>query len=200
MSPGGTTSTAQGRTSVSTGGCRPAQAPELPHSTTLLVATAVPHDPHMAVHALQDQPEGTVHLVVHQRRDPAWLQEHLAALRSWASTVTGAKIRFHDHPATCPKETPSLSVDQLALGHPDIKWHSAALKAGWLSPTGYYWVPEAWGHTSSDASGGGPCRHATSVAAAADLARTWALAISGMVPDREGVAASVPLQHGIHRP
>ena len=71
---------------------------------------------------------------------------------------------------------------------------------GWLSPTGYYWIPEAWGHTFSNASGGGPCRHATRVALAADLTRTWAVAISGTVPDGEEVAASLPLQYGIHRP
>ena len=60
--------------------------------------------------------------------------------------------------------------------------------------------PGGLGHTSSGASGGGPCRHATSVALAADLTRMWAVAISGTVPDGEGVAASLPLQYGIHRP
>ena len=91
-------------------------------------------------------------------------------------------------------------MDQLTPSHPDVRWHSADLNAGWLSPTGYYWIPVAWGHTSSDASGGGPCKHATSVALAADLTRTWAVAISGTVPDGEGVAASLPLQYGAHRP
>ena len=91
-------------------------------------------------------------------------------------------------------------MDQLTPSHPDVRWHSANLNAGWLSPTGYYWIQEAWGHTSSDASGGGPCKHATSVALAADLNRTWAVAISGTVPDGEGVAASLPLQYGDHRP
>ena len=38
----------------------------LPRGTALLVVTEVPHDPHMAVHALEDQPEDTGHLVVHQ--------------------------------------------------------------------------------------------------------------------------------------
>ena len=172
----------------------------LPRGTTLLVATGVPHDPHMAVHALEDQPKDTGHLVVHQRGGPAWLKEHVTALRSWASTITGAEIRLHDHPAISPGDTRALSVDQLTPSHPDVRWHSADLNAGWLSPTGYYWIPEAWGHTSSDASGGGPCRHATSVALAADLTRTWAVAISGTVPDGEGVAASLPLQYGGHRP
>ena len=46
----------------------------LPRGRALLVATVVPHDPHMAVHALEDQPEGTGHLVVHQRGGPAWLK------------------------------------------------------------------------------------------------------------------------------
>ena len=91
-------------------------------------------------------------------------------------------------------------MDQLTPSHPDVRWHSADLNAGWLRPTGYYWIPEAWGHTSSDASGGGPCRHATSVALAADLSRTWAVAISGTVLDGEGVAASLCLQYGAHRP
>ena len=172
----------------------------LPRGTALLVATGVPHDPHMAVHALEDHPEDTGHLVVHQRGGPAWLKEHVTALRSWASTVAGAEIRLHDHPAISPGDTRALSVDQLTPSHPDVRWHSADLNAGWLSPTGYYWIPEAWGHTSSDASGGGPCKHATSVALAADLTRTWAVAISGTVPDGEGMAASLPLHYGAHRP
>ena len=160
----------------------------------------MPHDPHMAVHALEDQPEDTGHLVVHQRGGPAWLKEHVTALRSWASTVAGAEIPLHDHPAISPGDTRALSMDQLTHSHPDVRWHSTDLNAGWLSPTGYYWIPEAWGHTSSDASGGGPCKHATSVALAADLTRTWAVAISGTVPDGEGVAASLPLHYGAHRP
>ena len=52
----------------------------IPRGPTLLVATAVPHDPHMAVHTLEDQPEDTGHLVMHQRRGPAWLREPLTAL------------------------------------------------------------------------------------------------------------------------
>ena len=52
----------------------------LPRSTTLLVATAVPHDPHMAVDALEDQPEDNGHLVVHQHSGAGWLWEHLMAL------------------------------------------------------------------------------------------------------------------------
>ena len=91
-------------------------------------------------------------------------------------------------------------MHQLTPGHPDVRWHSADLNAGWLSPTRYYCMPEAWGHTSSDASGGGPCRHATSVPLAAYLTRTWAVAISGTLPDGEGFAASLHLQYGIHRP
>ena len=49
-------------------------------------------------------------------------------------------------------------------------------------------------------SGGGPCKHATSVALAADLSRTWAVAISSTVPNGEWVAAYLPLQYGAHRP
>ena len=171
----------------------------LPRGTALLVAREVPHDPNMAVHAPEDQPEGTGHLVVHQRGSPAWLKEHVTALRSRASTIAKAEIRLHDYPAVRPGDTKALSVDQLTPGHPDPLRHSADLNAGWLSPDGYYWIPETWGHTS-DASGGGPCKHATSVALAADLTRTPAVAISGTVPDRGGVAASLPLQYGAHRP
>ena len=107
---------------------------------------------------------------------------------------------LHDHPAISPGDTRALSVDQLTPSQPDVRWHSADLNAGWLSPTRYYWIPEAWGHTSSDASGDGPCKHATSVALAANLTRTWAVAFSGTVSDGKGVAASLPLQNGAHRP
>ena len=48
--------------------------------TTLLVATAMPEDWHMAVHLLEDQPEDTGRLVVHQRGGPAWSRERLRAL------------------------------------------------------------------------------------------------------------------------
>ena len=106
----------------------------LPRGTALLVATGVPHDPHMAVHALQDQPEDTGHLVVHQRGGPAWLKEHVTALRSWASTITGAEIRLHHHPAISPGDTRALSVDQLTPSHPDVRWHSADLNAGVAQP------------------------------------------------------------------
>ena len=133
----------------------------LPRGTALLEATEVQHDPHMAVHALEDQPEDTGHLVVHQRGGPVWLKEHVTALRSLASKIAGAEIRLHDHPAISLGDTRALSVDQLTPSHPDTRWQSANLNAGWLSPTGYYWIPEAWGHTSSDASGGGPCKHAS---------------------------------------
>ena len=166
----------------------------------LLVGTGVPHDLHMAVHALEDQLEDTGHLVVDKRGKPAWVKEYVTALRSWASTIARAEIRLHDHPEICPGDTRARSVDQLTPSHPDVSWHSADLNAGWLSPTGHYWIPEAWGHSSSDASGGGPCKHATSVALTADVTRTWAVAIAGMVPYGEGVAASLPLQYGAHRP
>ena len=143
-----------------------------PRGTALLAATEVPHDPHMAVHTLEDQPEDTGHMVVHQNGGPAWIQEHVTALRSLASTIAGAEIRIDDRPAIRPDDTKALNVDQLTPGHHNIRWHSADLNAGWLSPSGYYWIPEAWGHTSSDASGGGSCRHATSVALAANPTRT----------------------------
>ena len=65
------------------------------------------------MHALEDQPEDTGHLVVHQRGGPAWLKEHVTALRSPASTITGAEIRLHDHPMISPGDTRALSVDQL---------------------------------------------------------------------------------------
>ena len=174
----------------------------LPRGTALLVATGVPHDPHMAVHASEDQPEDTGHLVVHQPGGPAWLKEHVTALRSWASTITETEIRLHDHPPISPGDTRALSVDQLTPSQPDVRWHSADLNTGRLSPCRYYWTPEAWGQTSSDASGRGGCKHATSVALAADLSRTWAVAISGTV--REGWPPpspynTVPTDHGSTR-
>ena len=171
----------------------------IPRGTTLLVATEVPHVPQMAMHTLEDQPGDTGHLVVHQRGGLAWLREHVMALRFWASKIAGAEVQLHGHPAICPDNTRTLNVDQLTPGNPGVRWHSTDLNAGWLSPTGYYWIPEAWGHTSSDASGGEPCRHTTSVGLAADLTRTSAVAISGTMPNREGMAASLPLQYGIHR-
>ena len=124
----------------------------------------------------------------------------MTALWFWASTIAGAEVRLHDHPAVCPGDAGALSVAHLTPSYPDVRWHSAVLNAGWLSLSGYYWIPEAWGHSSSDVSGGRPCKQATSVALAADLTRTWAVAISGTVPDGEGVAASLPLQYGAHRP
>ena len=172
----------------------------LPRGTALLVATEVPHDRHMPVHTLEDQPEDTGHLVLHQGGGPVWLREHVTALPSWASTIAGAEVRLHDHPAVRPGDTRALNVDQLTPSHSDVRWRSAELNARWLSPTGHYWIPEAWGHTSSNASRGGPCKHAISVALAADLNRTWAVAILGTVPDGEGMAASLPLQYGAHRP
>ena len=69
-----------------------ARPPGLARGATLLVATEVPHDPHMAVHTLQDQPGDTAYLVVHQRGGPVWLREHVRAQRSWASTIAGAEI------------------------------------------------------------------------------------------------------------
>ena len=155
----------------------------LRRGTSLLVATAVPHNPHMAVHTLEDQPDDAGHLVVHLCGGPAWFREHITALRSRASTIAGADIRLCDHRAIRPDDTRALNVEQLTPSHPDVRWHSAALNAGWLSPSGYYWIPKAWGHTSSDASGSRPCRHATSMALAADLTRMWAVAISSTVPD-----------------
>ena len=121
-------------------------------------------------------------------------------LWSRASTVTETEIRCLDHPVARPDYTFALSVDLRASGPPNVRWGSNALNAGWLSPTGYYWTRVTWGNTSSDASGGGPCRQTTSVALAADVARTWAMDIPGTVPDGEGVAASFSLQYSTHRP
>ena len=109
----------------------------LPRGTALLVVTEVPHDPHMAVHALEDQPEDTGHLVVHQRGGPVWLKEHVTVLWPWASTIAEAEVPLHDHPAVGPGDTRALSVDQLTPSHRDVRWHSADPNAGWLSPTGY---------------------------------------------------------------
>ena len=144
----------------------------LPRGTALLVATGVPHDPHMAVHALEDQPEDTGHLVVHQRGSPGVARGTCDGTLVLGKHDRRSGIRLHDHPAISPGDTRALSPDHLTPSHPNVWWHSADLNAGWLSPTGYFWIPGAWGHTSSDASGGGPCKHATSVALAADLTRT----------------------------
>ena len=67
MHPTDAASAAPGRVGNGAGGGRPAQPRGLPCGTALLVATGVPHDPHMAVHALEDQLEDTGHMVVHQR-------------------------------------------------------------------------------------------------------------------------------------
>ena len=45
----------------------------LPRGATVLVATAVPHDQHMALHALDHRPEDERHLLVHQGGGPAQL-------------------------------------------------------------------------------------------------------------------------------
>ena len=100
------------------GGGRPTWAPRLPRGTIPLVATAVPHDPQMAVHTLENQPEDAGHLVVHKRGGPAWLEEHLTALRSWASSVTGDEVRFHDQPAARLNDTTAPTVDQLTPATP----------------------------------------------------------------------------------
>ena len=200
MHPSGGASAAPGRVGNSAGGGRPAQAPWTPpwHRPAGSYGGAA-RPTHGSAHA-GGPAGGHGTPVVHQRGGPAWLKEHVTALRSWASTIAGAEIRLHDPPAISPGDTRALSVDQLTPSHPDVRWHSADVNAGRLSPTGYYWIPEAWAHTSSDASGGGPCKHATSIALAADLDRTWAVAISSTVPDEEGVTASLPLQYGAHRP
>ena len=92
----------------------------LPRGTTLLVATEVPHDPLMAVHTLEDQLGDTGHLVLHQRGGPAWLREHVTALRSWASTIAGTEVRLRNHLPIRPDHTRGLNVDQLTPGHPDV--------------------------------------------------------------------------------
>ena len=55
------------------------------------------------------------------------------ALRSWASTLTGAEVRLSDQPAVHLDSRMALGVDQLVPTHPDVKWHSAFLNAGWLN-------------------------------------------------------------------
>ena len=56
------------------------------------MATEVPHDPHMAVHTLEDQLRDRGHLVVHQRKGPAWLRERVTALQSGASMIARAEV------------------------------------------------------------------------------------------------------------
>ena len=53
--------------------------------------------------ALEDRPGDTGHLVVHQRGGPAWLKEHVTALRSWASTIAGAEISAARPPGDQPR-------------------------------------------------------------------------------------------------
>ena len=69
----------------------------LPRGTALLVATGVPHDPHMAVHALEDRPEDTGHLVVHQRGGPGVAQGTCDG-----ATVLGKHGRRSGDPAARP--------------------------------------------------------------------------------------------------
>ena len=83
---------------------------------------------------------------------------------SSASTVARADVRLHDCSAVRPDRTLALRVDQLTPAHPDVRWHTPVLKDGLFSPTEYYWISEPWGHASSDAARGGPCRHATGLA------------------------------------
>ena len=172
----------------------------VPRGTALLVATEVPHDPHMAVHALEDQPEDTGHLVVHQRGGPAWLKEHVTALRSWASTIAGAQIWLHDHPAISPGDTRALSVDELTPANPTSGGTPLTSTRGGSASPGTTGSRRPGATPLPTCRGADPCKHATSVALAANLTRTWAVAISGTVPDGEGVAASLPLQYGAHRP
>ena len=58
----------------------------------------------------------------------------MTALQSWASTIAGAQIRLHNHPAIRPDDSRALNVDQLTPVHPDLRWHSAHLKAGCKTP------------------------------------------------------------------
>ena len=75
----------------------------LPPVTTLLVATAVPQYLHMPVHALEDQPEDTGLLVVHQHRAP----EGALILGEYRHQ---AEILLNDNPAARPNDTLALSV------------------------------------------------------------------------------------------
>ena len=102
MRPSNGTSAAPGRVGDSAGGEGKPKQRGLPRGPTLLVATEVPHDPHMVMHALVDQPEDTGHLVVHQRGGRAWLREHVTALRSWASKIARAEVRLNDQPGNLP--------------------------------------------------------------------------------------------------
>ena len=149
----------------------------LPHGTTLLVVTAVPHDRYMAGH-----------LVVVQSGERAWLREHLKALQFWASTDARAGIRFHDHLATRPNDP----LDpECRPGGPPQRRHQVALFRPQHGVEQPHWI-------LFDLRGLGPhARHATSVALAADLAHTWVFAIPGMVPDRQGVPPPPP---AIRRP
>ena len=93
----------------------------LPRGTTLLVATEVLHDAHMAVHTLEDQPGDTGHLLVHQRGGPAWLREHITAPWSWGSTIAGADMLLHDHLAIVRKHHCHVFLGGLDPGQAPLK-------------------------------------------------------------------------------
>ena len=87
----------------------------------LLVATGVPHDPCIALHALEDQHQDAKHRLVHQRGGAAWLSEHLTGLWSLASTIAGAGVQFRYHPAIHPYSTMALGVDYLTPTNSDVR-------------------------------------------------------------------------------
>ena len=135
MRPGGGATTALGRKGGGTGGGGPAHTP----------GTTLRHQPAGGYRSAARPAHGAACARRPTRRHktsggasplgPSVAAERLTALRFWASTVTGADIPFHGHPAARPDNTLALTVDQLAPSHPDVRWDSTTLNAGWLSRT-----------------------------------------------------------------
>ena len=166
----------------------------LPRGATLPVATRVPPDPDMALHALEDQFEDAGHLVVHQRGGPAWLREYKTALRSWVSTVAAAEVWFHDHPAACPDSMLALVMDQLPPPRPRRPVALRGPQCGGAQPHWVLLAPRGLRphilrcvreRAMQASHGRRPCGHLCPHA--------------GTVPDREGMPASLPLQYGTYR-
>ena len=80
-------------------------------------------------------------------------------------------------------------MGQLTPSHSDVRLHSADVNAGWLSPTGYYWIPE----TSATPP---PMRRG------ADPASTPppSLSLPTSLARRRWPSRALPLQYGAHWP
>ena len=88
------------------------------------------------MHALEDQPEGTGHLVVHQRGGLAWLKEHVTALRSWASTIAGAELRLLHHLCSYQQGGAAGESTGPGLACPHLQYHPLGLELRLLPRSG----------------------------------------------------------------